>query len=99
MPMSDKFKITLKVADLNPLAMIINRPDEETVRTAEYLVNRAWDRWMASRSPSQDSKDVLGMVALHYTRNYVQQSKLNDDVERRLKEVEDKLDELLLKID
>lgn len=99
MLMNDKFRITLKVADLAPLAMSINRPDEETVRTAEYLVNRAWDRWMATRSPQQDSKDILGMVALHYTRNYVQQSKLNDDVARRLKEVEDKLDQLLLKID
>lgn len=97
--MKDKLNITIKVADLAPLGMSVPFEGEEDIRLAEYYVNRAWDKWMQSKPRDKDSKDILGMVAIHFTKLYIQELKKNESLDARLQEFEQRLDKLLLDID
>ena len=71
--MKDKLDITIKVADLAPLGMSVTLKGEEDIRLAEYYVNLAWKKWMQSKRDDQESKDILGMVAIHFTKLYIQE--------------------------
>ena len=97
--MKDKLNITIKVADLAPLGMSVPFEGEEDIRLAEYYVNRAWDNWLQSKPRDKDSKDILGMVAIHFTKLYIQELKKNESIDARLQEFEQRLDKLLLDID
>lgn len=99
MQTKNKLNITIKVADLAPLGMSVPFEGEEDIRLAEYYVNRAWDKWMQSKSPDQDSKDILGMVAIHFTKLYIKELKKNEKIDARLLEFEQQLDRLLLDIE
>ena len=99
MQTKNKLNITIKVADLAPLGMSVSFEGEEDIRLAEYYVNRAWDKWMQAKSPDQDSKDILGMVAIHYTKLYIEELRKNENIEARLLECERQLDRLLLDIE
>ena len=61
----DKLNITIRIAGQNPVALKINRADEERVRNAEYQVNRLWSRWL-QRFPDKNSTEVLAMVAYQF---------------------------------
>ncbi|MCM1020691.1 MAG: cell division protein ZapA [Muribaculum sp.] len=97
--MKDKLNITIKVADLAPLGMSVPLEGEEDIRLAEYYVNRAWDKWMQSKPRDKESKDILGMVAIHFTKLYIQEVKKNELTTTRLQELERHLDKLLLNIE
>ena len=65
----DKLNITIRIAGQKPMAMRIDRQKEETVRTAEYQVNRLWERWV-KRVPEKAALEVLGMVAYQFAELY-----------------------------
>ena len=93
--MKDKLDITIKVADLAPLGMSVTLKGEEDIRLAEYYVNMAWKKWMQSKRADQESKDILGMVAIHFTKLYIQELRKNDDATKMLADFEKRLDEML----
>lgn len=97
--MKDKLNIKVKIADLAPLGMVVDLKGEEDVRLAEYYVNHAWRKWMESKPAEKTSKDVLGMVALHFAKLYVIEQRKNERIDGTLSRFEEQLDDILLKID
>ena len=85
--MKDKLDITIKVADLAPLGMSVTLKGEEDIRLAEYYVNLAWKKWMQSKRDDQESKDILGMVAIHFTKLYIQELRKNENTAGMLNEI------------
>ena len=44
--MKDKLNITVRLADQPPIAMRdVTLAEEETIRQAEYNINRLWETW------------------------------------------------------
>ena len=97
--MKDKLNITIKVADLAPIGMSVIRKDEEAIRLAEYSVNRVWSKWMDDKPGDKTSKDVLGMVAVHFAKLYVLEQRKNEHTDDVLQHFEDELDKILLRIE
>jgi hypothetical protein len=90
----DKLNITIRIAGQSPMALKINRADEERVRTAEYQVNSLWGRWR-ERFPDKSSVEVLAMVAYQFAELFFGASKTSEEVEGLLKDFETDLDGML----
>lgn len=86
--------ITIRIADVNPISMLIPAEKEGIVRRAEYNVNRIWNQWR-NDFPDRNSKEILAMMALHIARNYYQLLEEVNSQQTILKEFEDELDRLL----
>ncbi len=97
--MEDKLNITVRLGDLAPLGMVVDYEGEEDIRLAEYYVNRVFAKWYESRPVGKTSKDVLGMVALHFAKLYVQEQHKNDHSNEALTKLETELDLILLKVE
>lgn len=97
--MKDKLNIKVKLADVAPLGMVVSFEGEEEVRLAERYVNRVWSKWMESKPADKTSKDVLGMVALHFAKLYVIEQRKNERIDDTLRDFEEKLDDILLNIE
>ena len=63
--MDKQQNITIKIADVAPISMTIDRSTEEWVREAERSVNQVWRTWRADFS-DKTSKEVLAMVAYQF---------------------------------
>lgn len=90
----DKLNITIRIAGQNPVALKINRADEERVRNAEYQVNRLWSRWL-QRFPDKSSTEVLAMVAYQFAELYFNANKLSEETNAVLEKFETELDRML----
>ncbi len=97
--MKDKLNIKVKLADIAPLGMVVDYKGEEDVRLAEFYVNRVWSKWMETKPSDKTSKDVIGMVALHFAKLYVIEMRKNERIDDTLKEFESELDRILLKVE
>ncbi len=97
--MKDRLNITIKLGDLAPLGMAVDYKGEEEVRQAEYYVNRVFDKWYETRPADRTSKDIFGMVALHFAKLYIQELKKNERAATELDKFEKELDRILLKVD
>lgn len=90
----DKLNITIRIAGQNPLALQINRADEEHVRNAEFQVNRLWSRWQ-QRFPDKSSMEVLGMVAYQFAELYYTALRTSEEAETTIRTFEEDLDRML----
>lgn len=90
----DKLNITIRIAGQNPVALKINRADEERVRNAEYQVNRLWSRWL-QRFPDKNSTEVLAMVAYQFAELYFNANRLSEETNAVLEQFETELDRML----
>ena len=45
MHMNDKLRVTIKIADVEPIHFEIDRDEEIVYRKAEYHVNKLWSEW------------------------------------------------------
>ncbi|MDE5979115.1 MAG: cell division protein ZapA [Muribaculaceae bacterium] len=90
----DKLNITIRIAGQNPVALKINRADEERVRNAEYQVNRLWSRWL-QRFPDKNSTEVLAMVAYQFAELYFNATRLSEETNTVLEKFETELDRML----
>lgn len=90
----DKLNITIRIAGQKPVALQINRSDEELVRNAEYQVNRLWGRWV-QRFPDKTQTEVLAMVAYRFAELYFTGAKLSEETDRMLEEFEKDIDSML----
>ena len=90
----DKLNITIRIAGQSPVALKINRADEERVRNAEYQVNRLWSRWL-QRFPEKSSTEVLAMVAYQFAELYFTATKVSEEANGVLEKFEVELDKML----
>ncbi len=90
----DKLNITIRIAGQNPVALKINRADEERVRNAEYQVNRLWSRWL-QRFPDKTSTEVLAMVAYQFAELYFNANRVSEEANTVLERFETELDKML----
>lgn len=90
----DKLNITIRIAGQSPVALKINRADEERVRNAEYQVNRLWGRWL-QRFPDKSSTEVLAMVAYQFAELYFAATKVSEEANGVLEQFETELDRML----
>lgn len=90
----DKLNITIRIAGQNPVALKINRADEERVRNAEYQVNRLWSRWL-QRFPDKSPTEVLAMVAYQFAELYFNANRVSEEANALLEKFETELDKML----
>lgn len=93
-----KQNITVRLADLAPIALSINPDEEEQYREAEKLVNYLWNRWMEHFRNVASSNEVMARVAFQFARLYAQARKDNVATNEFLTDFERKLDEIVVKI-
>ena len=95
--MKDKLNITIRLADLDPMAMSVKLQEEEIVRSAEYNVNLVWSKWMEAYKKNKTSKEVL--VAYQFAKMYLEQRQQSQATQEVLTQFEDELDQMLLKVE
>ena len=88
--MNDKLKISIKIADVEPIHFEIDRNEEIIYRKAEYHISKLWNSWR-QQSKNKSSHEVLERIALAFAELYYrksdqleQQAKLIDDFDRQL---------------
>lgn len=95
--LTDKLNITIRIAGQAPLALQINREDEEVCRTAEYQVNRLNSLW-SDRFSDKSRMEVLAMVAYQFAQLYYTQTRSQERLAKELEKFEAGLDEILLDV-
>lgn len=95
---NDKQNIWIHLADTKAMQLSVERNDESTYREAEKLVNTLWERWMRRFSDNSSSHEVLARVAFQFARLYLETYQDNKNVNDYLTEFEQKLDEIVIKI-
>ena len=94
----DKINITIRIADVKPIAFNVKRDDEASYRNAEDLVNRLWNTFKERLGGSCSSQEVMARVACQFARLYAQAYNHNVAVNEFLTTFEQQLDEVVVKI-
>ncbi len=94
----DKLNITIRLADVKPLSLSIDRNDEPRYREAEKLVNTLWNKWMLRFRNTSSSEEVMARVAFQFARLYAQVYRENIATGEYLADFEKKLDDIVVKI-
>ncbi|MBR5101790.1 MAG: cell division protein ZapA [Muribaculaceae bacterium] len=94
----DKINITIRIADIKPIPLNINREDEAQYRETEKLVNTLWNKWMDRFKDSASSQEVMARVAFQFARLYAQAYNNNKAVVEFLADFEQKLDDIVVKV-
>ena len=71
--MNDKLRVTIKIADVEPIHFEIDRDEEIVYRKAEYHVNKLWSEWRQANK-NKSSQEVLARVALAFAELYYRKS-------------------------
>ena len=96
--MNDILKIELKIADVEPITLKIDRAEERVYRKAAELINNTWaDLRQAHKNKS--SHFVLALAALATAEVYYRKSGQIEAQGRMIDDFEKQLDELLLKVE
>lgn len=96
--MNDKLRVTIKIADVEPIHFDIDRNEEMVYRKAEYHVNKLWAEWLKANK-NKSSHETLARVALAFAELYYRKSDELEKQARMIENFEKQLDELLLKND
>ena len=91
--MNDKLNITIRIANQPPIALTINRDEEEIIRQAEANVNRLWLNWSERFNTSPTS--LLAMVAFQFAKLHAILSSDHKKSLEVLKQLDTQLDKLL----
>ena len=91
--MKDKLNITIKIADQPPIPLTINREEEETIRQAEYNVNRLWANWNERFNTSPEA--LLAMVAFQFAKLHATLSADQNKAREVLTSLDAELDKFL----
>lgn len=94
----DKLNITIRLADVKPLSLSIDRDEEPRYREAEKLVNTLWNKWMLRFRNTSSSEEVMARVAFQFARLYAQVYRENMATSEYLADFEKKLDDIVIKI-
>lgn len=93
--MEDNLKITIRIADLQPMMLNIPRAEEEVNRTAEYNVNKLFVAW-SERFKDKTPIEIMGMVAFRFAKLYQDLSVQVNNTDEILDEFEQTLNNLLM---
>ncbi len=93
--MNDKLRVTIKIADVEPIHFEIDRDEEIVYRKAEYHVNKLWSEWLQAHK-NKSSQEVLARVALAFAELYYRKSDQLEGQARMIDNFEKQLDDLLL---
>ena len=96
--MNKKLRVTIKIADAEPIHFEIDRDEEIVYRKAEFHVNKLWADWRQAHK-NKSSQDVLARVALAFAELYYRKSDELENQARLIDSFEKQLDDLLLKVD
>lgn len=96
--MNDKLRVTIKIADAEPIHFDIDRDEEIVYRKAEYHINKLWAEWRQVHK-NKSSQEVLARVALAFAELYYRKTDQLENQARMIDRFEQQLDELLLKTD
>lgn len=94
--MKDKLKVTIKIADVEPVHFDIDRAEEPVYRKAAYHLNKLWANWREVHK-QKSSHEVLALVALAFAELYYRKSDQLQAQSEMIDDFEHKLDEILLK--
>lgn len=92
--MKEQQNITIKIADVAPISLTINRNSEQWVREAERNVNRVWQTWR-TEFDNKSSKEVLAMTAYQFAKLYFQLLHTVEERQKAIDEFEAELNRLL----
>lgn len=96
--MNKKLRVTIKIADAEPIHFEIDRDEEIVYRKAEFHVNKLWADWRQAHK-NKSSQDVLARVALAFAELYYRKSDELENQARLIDSFEKQLDDLLLEVD
>ena len=97
--MKDKLNITVRLADQPPIAMRdVSLAEEETIRRAEYNINRLWETWRL-RFKDKSAGEVLAMVTLRFAQLYYSRQEQMENLDSLLDAFERDLDKSLIAIE
>ncbi|MEG0252512.1 MAG: cell division protein ZapA [Muribaculaceae bacterium] len=65
----DKFKITIRVADIPEFRLTIRRDEEENYRLAVKDVNKLWSNWKTVVKDN-DSPTIIAVIALRFAKQF-----------------------------
>ncbi len=91
----DKFRITIRLAELPPIALQIKREEEPLVRTAEYNVNQLWKSWL-KRFSDKTAYELMAMVAFQFAKAYETLNSQSNNTKAAIDNLERTIDRLLL---
>lgn len=92
--MNDKLRVTLKIADVEPIHFEIDRAEEIVYRKAEYHINKLWADWRQAHK-TKSSHEVLARVALAFAELYYRKSDQLESQAQMIDNFEQQLDSLL----
>ena len=95
MKQQNEHRITIKIADVEPIHFEIDRDEEIVYRKAEYHVNKLWSEWRQANK-NKSSQEVLARVALAFAELYYRKSDQLEGQARMIDNFEKQLDDLLL---
>lgn len=93
--MKDSLRVTIKIADVEPIHFEIDRNEEIIYRKAEYHINKLWGEWRQVHK-NKSSQEVLARVALAFAELYYRKTDQLESQARMIDDFEKELDELLL---
>ncbi len=93
--MKDSLRVTIKIADVEPIHFEIDRNEEIIYRKAEYHINKLWGEWRQVHK-NKSSQEVLARVALAFAELYYRKTDQLESQVRMIDDFEKDLDELLL---
>ena len=97
--MKDKLNITVRLADQPPIAMRdVTLAEEETIRQAEYNINRLWETWRL-RFKDKSAGEILAMVTLRFAQPYYSRQQQMENLDSLLDSFERDLDRSLIDIE
>ena len=92
--MNDIFRITIKIADVEPFQIEVKREEEKIYRKAVDLINRTWNQLRQSNK-NESSHFVLAKTALSVGELYYRKSGEIEAQSRMIDDFEKQLDKLL----
>ena len=85
--MTDNLRITIKIADVEPIRFDIKR--------AEYHINKLYDQWHSGAGKRQSPMEVMARVALAFAELYYRKTDVLNAQADVLAEFEKRLDHIL----
>lgn len=91
-----KQKITLTLADVDPIPLVIPASQEAHYREAEQMVNKLWQKWSVQLADSVTPHELLARVAFQFAKRYLEVFQDNQSVNDYLTDFEQQLDRLVI---